>query len=87
MLDTEALRLQSANRDGEGNDEVCEDHNRVRVTDGSESSPDLCLVSQVKYQAAGRREPRVWKVERLPHLAPWEPSLQLIQEYVKPTTG
>lgn len=45
ILNAEALGLQSANRDGEGNDEVCEDHNRVRVTDGSESSPDLCLVS------------------------------------------
>jgi hypothetical protein len=45
ILNAEALRLQSANRDGEGNDEVCEGHNRVRVTDGSESSPDLCLVS------------------------------------------
>jgi len=87
MLDTEALRLQSANRDGEGNDEVCEDPNRVRVTDSSKSSPDLCLVSQVKYQAAGRREPRVLEVECLPHLALWEPSLQLIQEHVKPSTG
>jgi len=53
ILNAEALRLQSADRDGEGNDEVCEDNSGKRVTDDRESSPNLFLVSQAKRQAAG----------------------------------